>query len=77
MSVGVASVDRQDRSADPLCARLDGMLSELAAAVAECAGLQDVGEVSDAERIDRIARLERLKAAAAAWQAAESVRFAQ
>jgi Domain of unknown function (DUF222) len=77
MSTGVAVVDRQDRSADPLCARLDAMLSELANAVAVCAELRDVGEVSDAERIDRIARLERLKAAAAGLQAAESVRFAQ
>jgi Domain of unknown function (DUF222) len=77
MSAGVAVVDRQDRSADPLCARLDAMLSELANAVAVCAELRDVGEVSDAERIDRIARLERLKAAAAGLQAAESVRFAQ
>jgi hypothetical protein len=33
--------------------------------------------VPDAVRIDRIARLEKLKAAAAALQAAESVRFAQ
>ncbi|HZA32691.1 MAG TPA: DUF222 domain-containing protein, partial [Propionibacteriaceae bacterium] len=61
----------------PLCAQLDGMLSELAAAVAACADLRDVGVVSDAKRIDRIARLEKLKAAAAALQAAESVRFAQ
>jgi hypothetical protein len=29
-------MDRQDRSADPLCARLDAMLSELADAVAVC-----------------------------------------
>ena len=70
-------MDRQDRSADPLGARLDAMLSELADAVAVCAELRDVGEVSDGERIDRIARLERLKAAAAGLQAAESVRFAQ
>ena len=53
------------------------MLSELAAAVAACADLRDVGVVSDGERIDRIARLEKLKAAAGALQAAESVRFAQ
>src|SRR5215212_10839606 len=77
MSAGVAVMDRQDRSADPLCARLDAMLSELADAVAVCAELRDVGEVSDGERIDRIARLEKLKAAAAGLQAAESVRFAQ
>jgi hypothetical protein len=77
MSAGVAVMDRQDRSADPLCARLDAMLSELAGAVAVCAELREVGEVSDGERIDRIARLEKLKAAAAGLQAAESVRFAQ
>src|SRR5829696_138618 len=77
MSVVVAVMDRQDRSANPLCARLDAMLSELADAVAVCTELRDVGEVSDRERIDRIARLESLKAAAAGLQAAESVRFAQ
>jgi hypothetical protein len=74
MSVALVSGDRQDRLADPLCARLDGMLAELAEAVAE---LRDVGEVTDGERIDRIGRLEQLKAAVAALQAAESVRFAQ
>src|ERR671913_2238964 len=77
MSAALALVDQQDCLADPLCAQLDGMLSELAAAVAACADLRDVGVVSDGERIDRIARLEKLKAAAAALQAAESVRFAQ
>ena len=77
MSAALASVDQQDCLADPLCAQLDGMLSELAAAVAACADLRDVGVVSDGERIDRIARLEKLKAAAGALQAAESVRFAQ
>src|SRR5215204_5959186 len=77
MSVALVSGDRQDRLVDPLCARLDGMLSELAEAVAGCAELRDVGEVSDGERIDRVARLEQLKAAVAALQAAESVRFAQ
>jgi hypothetical protein len=77
MPVGVASAPEIAAPVDPLCARLDGMLSELADAVAQRAGLRDVGDVSDAERIDRIARLERLKAAAAAVQAAESVRFAQ
>src|SRR5918994_5626979 len=77
MSAALASVDQQDCLADPLCAQLDGMLSELADGVAACADLADVGVVSDAERIDRIARLEKLKAAAGALQAAESVRFAQ
>ena len=72
MSAGVTVVDRHDRLADPLCARLDAMLSEWANAVAVCAELRDVGEVSDAERIDRIARLERLKAAAAGLQAART-----
>src|SRR5829696_672789 len=77
MSVALVSGDRQDRLADPLCARLDGMLAELAAAVAGCAELRDVGEVTDRERIDRIGRLEQLKAAVGALQAAESVRFAE
>ena len=62
---------------DSLCDRLDGMLVELAEAVAGCVELRDVRGVTDRERIDRIARLEQLKAAAAALQAAESVRFAQ
>lgn len=66
MSVALASVGRQDRSADPLCTRLDGMLAELTDAVAGCADLRDAGVVSDAERIERIGRLEQLKAAAAA-----------
>jgi hypothetical protein len=52
-------------------ARLDGVLAELAAAVADCT------PVADADRIDRIARLEQLRAATAALQVAESVRFAQ
>src|SRR5918995_5780966 len=77
MSVALASAPEISPLMDPLCAQLDGMLSELAAAVAACADLRDVGVVSDAKRIDRIARLEKLKAAAAALQAAESVRFAQ
>ncbi len=51
--------------------RLDEVLAELAAAVADCT------PVADAARIDRIARLEQLRAATAALQAAESVRFAQ
>jgi hypothetical protein len=77
MSVALASAPVLASPIDPLCVRLDAMLSELADAVAVCAGLRDVGEVSDAERIDRISRLEQLKAAAGALQAAESVRFAQ
>src|SRR5215218_4572671 len=77
MSVGVASVPEIALPVDSLCDRLDGMLLELAEAVAGCVELRDVGGVSDGARIDRIARLEQLKAAAAALQAAESVRFAQ
>src|SRR5215204_4081129 len=77
MSVGVASVPEIASPVDSLSDRLDGMLSELAEAVAGCVELRDVGEVTDRERIDRITRLEQLKAAAAALQAAESVRFAQ
>ena len=53
------------------------MLAALADGVADCADLEGAGEVPDAVRIDRIARLEKVKAAAAALQAAESVRFAQ
>src|SRR5215207_7238707 len=77
MSVGVASVPEIASPVDSLCVRLDGMLLELAEAVAGCVELRDVGEVTDAARIDRITRLEQLKAAAAALQSAESVRFAQ
>jgi hypothetical protein len=54
-----------------MVARLDQVLAELAAAVADCT------PVADAARIDRIARLEQLRAATAALQIAESVRFAQ
>jgi Domain of unknown function (DUF222) len=58
-------------STDALVARLDAMLADLAAAVA------DNTLASDAVRIDRIALLEKLRAATAALQAAETVRFAQ
>jgi Domain of unknown function (DUF222) len=58
-------------SADPVVARLDEVLAELAATVADCT------PVADADRIDRIARLEKLRAATAALQVAESVRFAK
>src|SRR5215204_5424913 len=77
MSVGVASVPEIALPVDSLCDRLDGMLVELAEAVAGCVELRDVRGVTDRERIDRFTRLEQLKAAAAALQAAESVRFAQ
>jgi Domain of unknown function (DUF222)/HNH endonuclease len=56
---------------DAVTARLDQILEDFAAAVA------DNSTVSDAARIDRIARLEKLRAATAALQAAESVRFAK
>ena len=61
----------QPAAADPFAARLDVILEEFAAVVA------DDGPIGDAQRIDRLARLERLRAATAAVQAAESVRFAQ
>jgi hypothetical protein len=77
MSVALASAPVMASPMDPLCVRLDGMLAELAEAVAGRADLRDVGELNDVARIERISRLEQLKAAAAAWQAAESVRFAQ
>jgi hypothetical protein len=69
--------ERQDHAAieppaaDAVTVRLDEILDELAAIVA------DNSAVSDAARIDRLARLEKLRAATAAAQAAESVRFAQ
>jgi hypothetical protein len=58
-------------SSDAVVARLDDLLAELAAVVAE--GIP----VPDADRIDRLDRLERVRAAVAAVQAAEIVRFAQ
>ena len=51
--------------------RLDEILDELAAVVA------DTTPVRDAARIDRIARLEKHERRKAALQTAESVRFAQ
>jgi hypothetical protein len=56
---------------DPVVARLDDLLAELAAMVA------DGSPVADADRIDRLDRLERARAAIAAVQTAEMVRFAQ
>jgi hypothetical protein len=64
-------VEIERPSASRFVGRLDEMLQELGAAVADCT------PVSDVERIDRIARLEKLRAVTAALQAAESVRFAQ
>jgi hypothetical protein len=61
---------------DPQTGWLDAVLAGIADGVADCART-DAGLVPDAMRIDRIARLEKIKAAAAALQAAESVRFAQ
>jgi hypothetical protein len=52
-------------------ARLDQVLAELAATVADCT------PVVDADRIDRIGRLEKLRSVTAALQVAESVRFAK
>ncbi|HJY43867.1 MAG TPA: DUF222 domain-containing protein, partial [Propionibacteriaceae bacterium] len=67
----MSAVPAEPPSNDMLVVRLDEMLTDLAAAVA------DTTPVLDADRIDRIARLEKLRAATAALQAAESVRFAQ
>src|SRR5215210_761945 len=58
-------------SGDAVVARLDDLLVELAAIVA------DSSAAPDAARIDRLDRLERARAAIAAVQAAEMVRFAQ
>jgi hypothetical protein len=67
----VQVVEAEEPATDPLVARLDGLLAELGAAVADCT------PTCDAARIDRIARLEKLRAVTAALQAAECVRFAQ
>jgi hypothetical protein len=76
MAVAVALEAVADPVVDPLTGWLDDVLSGLATGVADCASAES-DPVSDAARIDRIVRLEKLKAAAAALQAAESVRFAQ
>jgi hypothetical protein len=60
-----------ESAADAVTVRLDEILDEFAAVIA------DSSAVSDAARIDRIARLEKLRAVTAALQAAESVKFAQ
>lgn len=62
-------------SPDPVVARLDHLLVEMADWVRHC--LEGLDEVADGHRVDRIARLEQLRAATAAVQAAECVRFAQ
>ena len=56
---------------DAVVVRLDDLLAEFAAMVA------DGGPVADADRVDRLDRLERVRAAIVAVQAAETVRFAQ
>jgi hypothetical protein len=75
MSVAVLAEPVADLVVDPLTGWLDAVLAALADGVAACE--RTANEVPDAARIDRIARLEKLKAAAAALQAAESVRFAR
>jgi hypothetical protein len=67
----MSAVQAEPPSTDALVVRLDEVLANLAAAVA------DRTPASDAVRIDRIALLEKLRAVTAAAQAAESVRFAQ
>jgi hypothetical protein len=71
MSAFGEAPETEPPSADPVTIRLDEILDELVAVVA------DTTPVRDAARIDRIARLEKLRAATAALQTAESVRFAQ
>ena len=58
-------------SPDPVVERLDEVLAELAAVVADCT------PAADADRIDRLARLEKLRSVTAALQVAEAVRFAK
>ena len=71
MSAFGEAPETEPPSADPRTVRLDEILDELVAVVA------DNTPVPDAARIDRLARLEKLRAATAALQVAESVRFAQ
>jgi hypothetical protein len=71
MSAFGEATETEPPSPDPVTARLDEILDELVAVVA------DNTPVRDAARIDRIARLEKLRAATAALQVAESVRFAK
>jgi hypothetical protein len=71
MSAFGEASETEPPSADPVTVRLDEILDELVAVVA------DTAPVRDAARIDRVARLEKLRAATAALQTAESVRFAQ
>jgi hypothetical protein len=71
MSAFGEAPETEPQSADPVTVRLDEILDELVAVVA------DNTLVRDAARVDRITRLEKLRAATAALQVAESVRFAQ
>ena len=75
VAVAIAVEPVADLVVDPLTGWLDAVLAGLAEGVAACERTAE--GVPDAVRIDRIARLEKLKAAAAALQAAESVRFAR
>jgi hypothetical protein len=71
MSAFGEASETEPPSADPVTVRLDEILDELVAVVA------DNTPVRDAARIDRLVRLEKLRAATAALQVAEFVRFAQ
>ena len=71
MSVLRVVESAEARSSDPVVARLDDLLGELAAFVT------DHRPVADADRIDQLDRLERIRAVVAAVQTAEMVRFAQ
>ena len=73
VAVAIAVEPVADLVVDPLTGWLDAVLAGLAEGVA--AWERTAEGVPDAVRIDRIARLEKLKAAAAALQAAESVRL--
>ena len=77
MAVAVAPEAITDQAVDPVTGWLDDVLAGLAHGVAACAMPSNTAEVPDDVRIDRIAQLEKVKSAAAALQAAESVRFAQ
>jgi hypothetical protein len=77
VAVALVPEPASDLVNDPQTEWLDDVFGCLAEGVAACASRGNAGGVPDAVRIDRIARLEKIKAAAAALQAAESVRFAQ
>jgi hypothetical protein len=77
VAVAVAPEAITDQAVDPVTGWLNDVLAGLADGVAACAMPSNAAEVPDDVRIDRIAQLEKVKSAAAALQAAESVRFAQ